>query len=242
MSVRVRGDERALGLAGCPDSGPDGAPAVHLGAPGAAVEDGDVIWFAGPAAEAPPGARVIATSGDGLWSRAPWPANDALFELPPADTPHALIVCPDDDRRGDVLEKLAARDLPVAGAPRLTAEDLASASAVALLGDADAATPEAPLAATAMPAEAPAVLAARRVLVAPRCAVTFGLLPGSDHLAFATEDDVVQYLHAVLSFPRSFEPFATLGAIAAARHRASTVYGRLAEELRSAPRCAEPRG
>lgn len=86
-----------------------------------------------------------------------------------------------------------------------------------------------------MPADAPAVLAARRVLVAPRCATTFGLLPGTDHLAFSTHDDVVHYADAVLSFPGSFEPFRALGRIAAEPHRASLV-------LTSSPRFAEPRG
>jgi hypothetical protein len=75
------------------------------------------------------------------------------------------------------------------------------------------------------------VLAARRLLVAPRCEVTFGLLPGSDHLAFGTEDDVVSYIDAVLTFPHAFEPLTALGARTAERHRASVVYRRLAEEL-----------
>ncbi|MDQ3936715.1 MAG: hypothetical protein M3340_19010, partial [Actinomycetota bacterium] len=102
--------------------------------------------------------------------------------------------------------------------------------------------PAAPWEAAAMPAEAPAVLAARRVLIAPRCATTFGLLPGTDHLAFSTHDDVVHYADAALSFPRSFEPFRVLGALAAERHRASVVHERLAAELTSSPRSAEPPG
>jgi hypothetical protein len=105
---------------------------------------------------------------------------------------------------------------------------------VALLGDADDSSPTAPWAARAMPAEAPAVLASRRILVAPRCTLTFGLLPGNDHLAFGTEDDLASYVDAALTFPRSFDPLLVLGSIAAERHRASLVYARLAGELAAA--------
>ena len=240
--LRVLGDERALALAGLRDAAPDG-PAVHLGDPAEAPDPDGVVWLPHPAATPPPeGMRVIATAGDGLWSRAPWPARDELFELAPAPEPHALVVCDDEERRDLVVGKLAGLHLPVTGAPHLTVEGLAAASAVALLGDAGAATPEAPWAATAMPGEAPAVLAARRILVAPRTRLTLGLLPGTDHLAFGTNDDVVHYLGAVLTFPRSFEPFEVLGARTAERHRASRVYARLAAELTSAPRSAAPRG
>jgi hypothetical protein len=251
---RVLGDDRDLALAGPPgaEARPAGAapppeptpsPAVHLGAPREGVAEGDVVWLPGPAPEVPPpGARIIATSGEGLWSRAPWPAHDELFASPRMREPLAVLYGGDDERRAGLAEKLAARRLPAVAAGRLTREAVADAWAVALLGPADAATPEAPSAATSMPAEAPAVLAARRVLRAPRGAVTFGLLPGTDHLAFGTDDDVVQDLDAVLTFPRPFDPFRTLGAVAAERHRASVVYARLAAELRSAPRSSAPRG
>jgi hypothetical protein len=178
--------------------------------------------------------RVIATSGEGLWSRAPWPAADALFDLPPPPAPLALVAGDDEERRAYVADRLAERGLPVRSAALLTVEDLAAASAVALRGDAGAGTPEAPWTALAMPAEAPAVLATRRVLIAPRCAATFGLLPGTDHLAFATGDEVIQYADAVLTFPDSFAPFRVLGARSAEPHRASRVYARLAAELREA--------
>jgi hypothetical protein len=36
---------------------------------------------------------------------------------------------------------------------------------------------------------------------------------------------------SALSFPAAFEPFRALGAITAERHRASSVYARLAAEL-----------
>jgi hypothetical protein len=242
---RVLGDDRDLALAGPPGgvaSDPAG-PAVHLGPPLGDVPEGDVVWLPGPAPDdRPPGARIIATYGEGLWRRAPWPVHDDLFDSPRPREPLAVLHGGDEARTAAVSDKLAARGLAAVAAGRLTREAIEDAWAVALLGPADAATPEAPSAALAMPAEAPAVLAARRVLVAPRCGVSFGLLPGSDHLAFGTDDDVVQYLDAVLTFPRSFDPFRALGALAAERHRASVVYARLAAELRSAPRSSAPRG
>ena len=241
--LRVLGEPEALRLAGLDGAGAGGAgeaPTLHLGSTTDAV---DVVWLPGPATGTEPaGSRVIATGGDRLWSRAPWPAADVLFELPPAPEPLALIAGGDEERRAHAAGKLSERGLPVRSAEELTADDLAAATVVALLGDAGAATPEQPWVATAMPAEAPAVLAARRVLIAPRSAVTFGLLPGTDHLAFGTYDDVVQYADAALTFPDSFEPFRALGARTAERHRASLVYARLADELRSAPRSAAPRG
>jgi hypothetical protein len=227
MSVRVLGDERALALAGLPDDPPDGAHTVHLGH---TTGPADVVWLAAPPAE-PLEGRVIAPSGDDLWSRAPWPARDELFELPPPPEPCALVVGDDAERRTEVVGKLEALGRPVAGAAALTVEDLARASVVALLGDAGAGTDGAPWRATTVPAEAPAVLAARRLLIAPRADTTFGLLPGTDHLAFATVEEVVQYADAALTFPASFEPFPVLGAVAAAPHRASLVYARLAADL-----------
>jgi hypothetical protein len=249
----VVGGDRAIGLAGhAPAAGTD--LVVELAEPGAGDSAGTapaVRWIGGPAegdgrppalgpppgdalppgdapptGDAPPpgGAappRLVATAGDGLWSRAPWPARDELFDLPAPPAPRVLVAGRDAERRAAVLDKLGSRGLPCAGAELLDAAGLASASAVALLDAAGG----------ALPAEAPAVLAARRVLIAPRCEVGFGLLAGTDHLAFTTEDDVVQYADAVLSFPRSFEQVAVLGALAAERHRASVVYGRLAAEL-----------
>jgi hypothetical protein len=239
IGLRVLGDDRALALAG-PDGPAAGGPTVHLGP---ATVSADVIWLSGPApAGWSGGARLIATAGEGLWGQAPWPARDALFELPAPPAALILVAGGSEEHRAEVAGKLADRGLPVSTAAELSVEDLAAASVVALLGDAGAATPEAPWAATAMPAEAPAVLAARRVLIAPRSGTTFGLHAGSDHLAFGTADDIVQYADTILTFPRSFEPFSVLGAVAARPFRASRVYARLADELRSAPRSSAPAG
>lgn len=229
--LRVLGDERSLALAGPPAAG-SGGPAVHLGSPAGDTAPGDLVWLPGPAGDtASAGSRLIATAGDGLWSRAPWPVHDDLFDLASPATPSALVVCADDERRALVTDKLEALGLSALGAPLLTAADLGRASAVALLGDADAPTPQAPWTARALPAEAPAVLAAGRLLVAPRCAVTFGLIPGGDHLAFGKHEDAVGYLDSALRFPESFDLLTLMGRLVAERHRASVVYARLAAEL-----------
>ena len=205
-------DDRTLGLAGAP-------PEEHA----------DVVWLPGPLHEhAPNGARVIATGGEGLWSRAPWPARDDLFELPLPAEPSALIVGADADLRTQTLALLERRGASATAAEALTRAGLERASVVALLGDADAPTPPAPLHADALPAEVPAVLAARRLLIAPRATTTFGFLPGTDHLAASTPDDVAAYVHMALTYPEAFEPFRVLGAQAAERHRASVVHTRLA--------------
>jgi hypothetical protein len=226
MTARVLGDARALALAGPPAGDPSRGPVIHLG-PG----DADIVWLPHPAPDGGGGAaRLIATHGEGLWSRAPWPARDDLFDLPAAAAPAALVVG-DEERRQIVLDKLAARGRPAFGAAELSAEDLRRASIVALLGDADDGGPEQPWRAHALPGEAPAVLAARRLLIAPRCTTTFGLLPGADHLAFGAEDDIVAYADAALSFPASFASLVALSAQTAERHRASVVYARLAAEV-----------
>lgn len=226
-------DERGGALAGAPGAtvAPgDGRPAadvvVRLGGPEAlGAADCDALWIPGPAPEGANGApRVLATAGEALWSRAPWPARDELFELPPPAAQRLLVVSPDEARREEVAARLRERSHDVAAAEALDVDELASASAVALLGHGDA-----------MPAEAPAVLAARRVLLGPRVSVTFGLLPGTDHLAFGDDRELVQCADAVLTFPDSFEPFRVLGACTAARFRASTVYERIAAAVAAEP-------
>jgi hypothetical protein len=170
----------------------------------------------------PTGIRIVPAGGEPLPTRAPWPARDELFELQPPSEPRALVVGGDDEVRASVVARLEARGLAAGGAELLDAAALGGASVVALLGDEG----------EALPAEAPAVLAARRVLIAPRRAVTFGLLPGTDHLAFGSDYEVVQYADAVLTFSESFDVFRTLGAVTAGHHRASVVYGRIAADLR----------
>ncbi|HEX8075376.1 MAG TPA: hypothetical protein VF545_10395, partial [Thermoleophilaceae bacterium] len=123
-----------------------------------------------------------------------------------------------------VVERLAERDVPARAAAELTANALAAAAAVAF-------PPDDEREAAAPPAAAPAVLAAGRCLIAPRCRTTLGLLPGTDHLAAATQDQVVQYATALFRFPAAFRPLGVFGRLAARPHRASLVYARLAEAV-----------
>ena len=79
-----------------------------------------------------------------------------------------------------------------------------------------------------MPDGALAVLAAGRVLVAPRAEPAFGLLPWSDHLPYDNEDDIAYAGDLAQTFPEAFEPIVAMGILAAEAHVASVVYGRLA--------------
>lgn len=227
MRLAVAADARAAALAGLDGSFVWGE--VLCAAPDA-VSDADVTVELAAA-----GLRIHAGGAEPA-TRAPWPARDELFELAAALERRALVVGR-GEAHADVVAKLEARGLPVAAAESLDAGDLAAATVVALVGGAGSASGDG-----ALPAEAPAVLASRRVLIAPRCPVTFGLLAGSDHLAFDTADDVVQYADTALTFPDSFDSFRALGAAVAAPHRASVVYGRIVADVRAARRSAAPRG
>ena len=101
-------------------------------------------------------------------------------------------------------------------AARLTVAELQRAAVVVLAG---------PLAAGAF-----AVLAAGRLLIAPRVTPAFGLLAGIDHLAYDSEREAAAYADAAVTFPDAFEPVSAMAALAAETQRASAVYGRLATE------------
>ena len=157
-----------------------------------------------------PGHR-IATAGDGLWRRAPLPANDALSALPPGDG--VLVIGPAD--------ALREHGVQVTQAERLTAAGLAAAAIVAFAGE-----PGAPL-----PAAAPAVLAAGRLLIVPRADPGFGLLAGVDHLAYDSDYELAQLADAAATFPLAFETIVAMGRLAARAQLASAVYGRLSVDL-----------
>lgn len=147
----------------------------------------------------------------------PWPVRDELFALGSPVTGEVLVVGDHASHRQALLEKLDSRGASARGIERLTADELSGASVVVFCRE-DAET---------IPATAMAVLAARRLLITPRCPLNRGLFPGIDHLAYTHDDEAVQYADEVLSFPESFESLRAFGALAAQRHRASTVYGRL---------------
>lgn len=230
-TLAIAGEADALALAGLEGSfewgtarcAPDaeGDVVVRLGAPDG--RPADVVWSPEPVA-AGSAARLIAPAGGALWSRSLWPARDELFELePPAPGAAVLVVAGDAQRRERVAARLAERDVPATAAPALTRAALEHAATVAFLPDEEDERP--------LPGPATAVLAAGRLLIAPRTATTFGLLPGTDHLAAGTEDDVVQYAHALHRFPAAMRPIAAMGRLSAKAHRASAVYERLIGEL-----------
>jgi hypothetical protein len=206
------------------------------GAPGASAAD---------APAAPDTTRLVATTGDGLWSRAPWPVRDELFDLPPPPAGAGVAVVASDEDAAPLLERLAALRIPARAATELTADALAAAAIVAFAPRRDPSGEHRPGARqAAVPAPAFAPLAARRLLLLPRAQITFGLLPGVDHLAASTADELVQLADVLHSHPDALATQLALGRVAAERQRASVVYGRLVEELTAtaAPRSAAPGG
>ncbi len=154
--------------------------------------------------------RVIAAAGEGLWRRAPWPVRDTVFALSPGA---GILVAGDGD---GIVKDLRDRDAPVRAAARLTVAELQRAAVVVL--------------ADSLAAGAFAVLAAGRLLIAPRATPTFGLLAGVDHLAYDSDREAAAYADAAATFPDAFEPVAAMAALTAETQRASAVYGRLATE------------
>jgi hypothetical protein len=199
------------------------------------VETGErephVRWAGGARSGSASGERHVATGGDDLWSRAPWPVRDEVFAIePPNPAAGLLVITPDEERNATLLEKLGTRGMIVRTAPELTADALADAAVVAFPPELDG-DPVPGAHQDAAPAAAFAVLAARRLLISPRARLTFGLLPGIDHLVASTDDEVVQHADALHAFAEAFAPQVALGRIAAERQRASTVYGRLVADL-----------
>ncbi len=161
-----------------------------------------------------PAARRV--GGAGAWRDAPPPAADALAGLEPGSG--VLVAGGTAGQRQSVLEKLEGRNVEARGAAGLDIEGLRRAAVVALVGESGA-----PLAGAA-----PAVLAAGRLLVAPRAEPAFGLLPWSDHLSYEHEDELVWCADVAFTYPDAFEPVAAMASLAVEPHLASNVYGRLA--------------
>lgn len=216
MRVRLTttGEPRALALAGL--DGAAGGPVVHLGAGG---DSADVVWRegAGGGGDRP---RVIAQGGAGLWRCAPWPVHDELFELAPPVERNILVVGDGTDRR-HVSERLDQLDGRLLEADVLERRDLEEAAVVVF------AQPDG----RPLPAQAFAVLATRRILVVRTPSVSFGLLSGIDHLSARTAAGAAQLAAATTLHWDAFAAVRAFGMIAAAPHRASTAYARLAHDL-----------
>jgi hypothetical protein len=213
-------------LAGMPD-GAGAAPAVALGS--AAAEHPPALrWLeraprAG-AAPAPGGAatpRLMAPAGEGLWRVAPWPAADALFELPAPAGGRAIVAGADESVRGLIVERAAARGVAIHEVHELDARLLAD-SACVILAEPDG----------VLPARSFAVLAARRLLIVPRPPASFGLEDGLDHLEFDDPEEAVTLVEAYRRSPEAFARVTAWGRAKVSAQRASVVYGRLAADLR----------
>lgn len=168
--------------------------------------------------------RRIATAGTDLWSRAPWPAADPLFDLaPPADEAGVVVAGGEAGSRAVLVAAIGARGISVREEPKLGADAIEDAFAVALLPTETAAS--------ALPLEAMAVLAARRLLLVPQTKVAFGLMAGIDHLQFSLAPEAADLIESARNHPRAYAPLRTWGALAARRHRASEVYSALLTDL-----------
>ena len=166
----------------------------------------------------------LGAGGDGadvVWREetAPWPVRDELFDLPAPAGRNVLVVGDEPDRR-EVSQWLDRHEVLEADA--LERGDLEKATVVVF------AQPDG----RPLPAPAFAVLASRRVLVVRDPSVSFGLLQGIDHLAARTAAGAAQLAAAAVLHWNAFAAVRAFGAIAAKPHRASTVYARLAHDLK----------
>lgn len=217
MSFVVFGDDAALELAGAPS--PEGAPRVLFAlddVPARGSGSTVVRWWREEPGELSAD-RVIATGGEHLWARAPWPVRDELFDLPAPSGAGVLVVEADEDARGAALTELRGRGLEAESAERLTAAALERA-AVVLHG----VRPARPL-----PGDAFAVLAAGRLLIG-RGEPAFGLHAGIDHLSAEGFGPAADLAQAALADAPAFAAIARFARLAARPHRASLVYARLA--------------
>ena len=143
---------------------------------------------------------MIAQAGAGLWRCAPWPVRDELFELAPPVERNILVVGDESDRR-EVSEWLDQLDGRLLEADVLERRDLEEAAVVVF------AQPDG----RPLPAPAFAVLAARRILVVRKPSVSFGLLPGIDHLSARTAAGAAQLAAAAVLHWEAFEAVRAFG-------------------------------
>jgi len=224
-AVRVEADPADASLAGsAPGSGSAAEEVTVALGDFAAAGAPDVRWL--DRASRPDdtaGSRVIAPAGDGVWRAAPWPAADALFELPERSSGAVAVTGADTGLRDAVASRAGARGLDAEIVERLDADVLARVGVVVIA--------ERPGA--ALPARAFAALAARRLLLVPRLDRTFGLEDGLDHLQFAGPDEALLLLAAHARNASAFDRVLAWGRLKAEPQRASVVYGRLAAGLRA---------
>ena len=226
MSVRLQvvasaPDAELAGLAGEQPWGRAETAAAAAGADvvvalgDAALPDGDgaaIEWSESSLA------RLRGRDGDAPWRRLPWPAAEAAFELPPNPSGGVLVSGPG---AAEVVGALERRGRLAALAERPGLDDLRAAAAVVLWDEAG----------SPLPARAPAVLAARRVLIAPSGEPAFGLQSGIHYLAADSVEQAAEYADVAVTYPKAFASLRAWARVAALPYRASALYARLVTDL-----------
>jgi hypothetical protein len=183
-----------------------------------APSSGPVVRFAEKRMAA---AELLVGSGrDDLWRWAPWPVSDDLFMLPPPrDDAPVLIVHKTEAWRERIVSAFADAGVDAHGAGRLDRRELEACGVVLFLDH------------EGFPPTAFSVCAAGRLLVMADVAPLFGLQHGIDCLIAAGEAHPLALAQAARHAPRAFDGIRRMGRLAAAAHRASDVYERLALDL-----------
>jgi hypothetical protein len=115
------------------------------------------------------------------------------------------------ERPEALLALLKDRGIEAVAAEAPVPDALAAASVVVLAGAHG----------TPMPAVAWDVLAAGRLLVAPRAEPAYGLQPGVDHLAGGSDRELADMAALAATFPAAVEPIVAMGHVMAQARSAS---------------------
>ena len=162
----------------------------------------------------------------------PWPARDDLWALERAS---GVLVVGRAERCRSICDRLAQRGVEAFSEDSLTRTALEAADVVIVSGTVDQ-LPLEPGDPEPLHHLAPAVLAAGRVLIAPRASRTYGFLPGIDHIEYVADDEAAQCADAVVSHPAAFELMRVMGGLHARAHRASDFYSRILTSMELATR------
>ena len=191
MTLAAAPDDRAL-VAGAL---PDGLSVAFAAEPAA-----DAAVRFGPRRLAA-GERLVDVRAPDAWRRSPWPAGDALFEIPPPPPDAPVLV------------------VGGTGADRLRRSDLERAGTVVFAG------------AAGFPALLPAAAAAGRLVILLETEPLFGWQDGIDCLVARDASEVTALTAAAARRPWAFDDLRAMARIAARPYRASELYARLAFDL-----------
>jgi len=222
--ISLSGSAQELALAGVDDAGDPAHEAVtfSFGPEGRA----DIVFSRNGAATevVTTGGRVVATGSGATWRRLPWPVRDAIFDLPRATDPRAVLMVGGDEPDVEVAMAEATRTSALPRHVReLTVDDLAAAASVVFVRRFEEPFPPAAFAAAA----------AGRLLLMSRMARSFGLLDGIDYLASDDAGALGRWAGDAARHPDAFEEIRVWGRLAAERQRASLIYPRLVADLRA---------